>query len=206
MAIILNGTTGVDLPSALTTSEGGTGLSSPGTSGYVLTSDGTNWVSAAPATEVPSQDGNSGKYLTTNGSILSWGSLPTFPNGTIVGTTDTQTLTNKTLTTPLITGGKETKVAMAANDVDLTAGSFFTKTISGDTTLTVSNVPSTGTVASFVLELTNGGASIITWWSNIKWAGGTAPILTSSGRDILGFFTHDAGTTWNGLLLSKDSK
>jgi hypothetical protein len=30
--------------------------------------------------------------------------------------------------------------------------------------------------------------------------------LTSAGRDVLGFFTHDGGTTWSGLVLAKDVK
>lgn len=116
------------------------------------------------------------------------------------------TLTNKTLTTPLITGTREVLVAMPANAIDLATGNLFTKTISGATTLTVSNVPTTGTAASFILELTNAGSAAITWFSGVKWAGGTAPTLTASGVDVLGFYTHNGGTTWRGFLLSKDSK
>jgi hypothetical protein len=105
------------------------------------------------------------------------------------------------------TGGiREARIAMGASDISLTAGNYFTKTISGATTLTVSNVPSSGTAGSFILDLTNGGSATITWWSGVKWAGGTAPTLTSSGRDVLGFFTHDGGTTWTGLVLGKDVK
>ena len=97
----------------------------------------------------------------------------------------------------------ETKVAMPANDINLATGNYFTKTISTTTTLTVSNVPVTGTGVSFILDLTNGGSSTVTWWAGMKWASGSAPTLTTSGRDVLGFFTHDGGTTWNGLLLGK---
>jgi hypothetical protein len=103
------------------------------------------------------------------------------------------------------------RVIMAANAIDLSLGGLFAKTITAATTLTVSNIPTTGTVASFILELTNGSAFTTTWWKgslneNIKWAGGTAPTLTISGTDILGFYTHDGGTTWRGLVLAKDSK
>jgi hypothetical protein len=108
--------------------------------------------------------------------------------------------------TGAITSLRETKVVMSANDISLALGNFFTKTISGATTLTVSSVPAAGQATSFILELTNGGSAVITWFSGVKWAGGTAPTLTSSGVDILGFYSHDGGTTWRGLVLAKDSK
>jgi hypothetical protein len=66
-----------------------------------------------------------------------------------------------------------------------------------------SGIPATGNVASLVLDLTNGGSAAVTWWSGVEWASGTAPTLTASGRDVLGFFTHDGGTTWNGFVLGK---
>lgn len=133
-------------------------------------------------------------------TLASWAGK-TVPAGDAVGTTDTQTLSGKT-----VTGLKETRVAMAVNNIDLALGNVFTKTISGATTLTVSNVPATGTAASFILDLTNGGSAAITWWSGVKWAGGTVPTMTAAGRDVLGFFTHDGGTTWTGLVLGKDVK
>lgn len=119
----------------------------------------------------------------------------------VASTNTTQTLTNKT-----ITGLRETKVAVAASAISLTTGNYFTKTISSTTAFTVSNVPASGTTASFILELTNGGAFTVNWWAGVKWAGGTAPTLTAAGVDILGFYTHDGGTTWRGLVLAKDSK
>jgi len=108
--------------------------------------------------------------------------------------------------TGAITALKETAVAIAASDIDLSLGNVFTKTISGATTFTVSNVATTGTVNSFILELTNAGSATITWFGGVKFAGGVAPTLTTSGVDILGFYTKDGGTTWRGLVLSKDSK
>ena len=101
---------------------------------------------------------------------------------------------------------QEAKSAIAASAINLSLGNYFTKTISGATTFTVSNVPTTGTAASFILDLTNGGSATVTWWTGVKWAGGTAPTLTSAGRDVLGFFTHDGGTTWTGAVIGKDVK
>ena len=108
--------------------------------------------------------------------------------------------------TGAITAIRETKVAMAANNIDLATGNLFTKTISGVTTLTISNALASGNVNSFVLELTNGGSAVITWFSGVKWAGGIAPTLTTAGVDILGFYSHDGGTTWNILGINKDVK
>lgn len=102
---------------------------------------------------------------------------------------------------------QERRVAIAASNIDLALGNWFTRTISGATTLTVSNTPAAGTTAAFVLDLTNGGSATVQWSFNgavPKFAGGAAPTLTTSGRDVLGFFTHDGGTTWTGLLLGKD--
>jgi hypothetical protein len=97
----------------------------------------------------------------------------------------------------------ETRAAVAASAIDLNTASFFTKTAAAALTWTAANVPATGTVASFILELTNGGAFTQTWFPNTRWAGGTAPVLTAAGRDVLGFYTTDAGANWNGLMLGK---
>jgi hypothetical protein len=105
--------------------------------------------------------------------------------------------------TTTIAGLKDTRVAVAASAIDLSAGTYFTKTISATTTFTVSNTPSSGGVGAFILDLTNGGSSQVTFMTGTKWAGGTPPTLTASGRDVLGFFTHDGGTTWNGFVLGK---
>jgi len=102
-------------------------------------------------------------------------------------------------------GVTENYEAIAASNIDCSLASVFSRTISGATTLTVSNPAASGSVSSFILELTNGGMNV-TWWAGIKWAGGTAPTLTTTGLDVLGFYTHDGGTTWRGTMMSKDSK
>jgi hypothetical protein len=138
-----------------------------------------------------------------SGTYADWSIAVSAPGAGDVTLTGTQTLTNKTITSVVL---NQTKAAIAASAIDLATANYFSKTISGTTTFTVSNTPATGTAASFILDLTNGGSATITWWSGMKWAGGTAPTLTSSGRDVLGFFTHDGGTTWTGLVLGKDVK
>jgi hypothetical protein len=95
-------------------------------------------------------------------------------------------------------------IAIAASNIDLSQGSVYTKTITSATTFTLSNIPATGTVAAFLLELTNGGAFTTTLFSGVKWASGAAPVLTASGVDTIGFYTTNGGTTWRGVVLGKD--
>jgi hypothetical protein len=126
----------------------------------------------------------------------------TAANVTITGGLSVAAALNVTNVT--ISGGIfETSNAMTANNINLFTGSLFTKTITAATTLTVSNVPAAGNVASFILELSNGGGFSVNWLSGTKWAAGSAPTLSVSGLDILGFYSSDGGLTWRGLLLGK---
>lgn len=92
----------------------------------------------------------------------------------------------------------QTGVAMAANDVDLSLGTYFTKTISGSTTLTFSNAPASGKAVGFAVEI-NGDGSAITWPSSIKWHLGTAPTTTAT-KELYTFITVDGGVTYYGKL------
>ena len=108
------------------------------------------------------------------------------------------------VTRPVLKDYGETKVAMAANAVDLSLGNVQTYTLSGNQTLTFTNPPATGTSGSFTLILTNGGSATLTWPTSVDWAGGTAPTLTSSGIDAIVFTTIDGGTIWYGFAAGLD--
>jgi len=145
---------------------------------------------------------NGGTNASTAG-ITAFNNITGYTASGATGTTSTNLVfsTSPTITTATVTGIKETSVAIAASAIDLSAGNYFTKTISGTTTFTISNAASSGTVNSFILQLTNGGSATVNWFSGVKWAGGTAPTLTASGYDDIGFFSIDGGTTWQGFVL-----
>jgi hypothetical protein len=94
---------------------------------------------------------------------------------------------------------KQTVEAVGALDIDCSTGNYFTKTISGDSTFTVSNVPASRAY-SFTLELTH-TSGVVTWFSGVEWPGGTAPTLTTGKTHLFVFVTDDGGTRWRGASL-----
>jgi hypothetical protein len=93
----------------------------------------------------------------------------------------------------------QTIVAVGALNIDCSTGNYFTKTINGNSTFTVSNVPSSRAY-SFTLELTHTSGTI-TWFSGVVWPGGTAPTLTTGKVHLFMFVTDDGGTTWRASSL-----
>jgi hypothetical protein len=51
----------------------------PGASGNVLVSNGATWTSGAAPSSIPTQTGNDGKFLTTDGTVPSWQSVAGTP-------------------------------------------------------------------------------------------------------------------------------
>ena len=90
-------------------------------------------------------------------------------------------------------------VAMAALDVDCSAGNYFTKTINANSTFTFSNVPASRAF-SFVLELTHTSGTV-TWPASVKFPADTAPTLTTGKTHLFVFETNDGGTRFRGAAL-----
>ena len=84
--------------------------------------------------------------------------------------------------------------------VNFENGNVQTVTVGGNCQFSFSNPPASGQAGTVTLIITNGGAHTTTFASAVKFPGGVAPTLTSSGVDIVSFLTTDAGTTINGFI------
>jgi len=103
-----------------------------------------------------------------------------------------------------LTGGRYTNGvnAMGALDVNMSLGNYFTKTITtGINTFTFSNPPSSGTVGSFTLELTQTGGTA-DWPTEVKWPEDTAPTLSTGKTHLFVFITDDGGSRYRGAALA----
>ena len=97
-----------------------------------------------------------------------------------------------------ITGSQTSNIsAMGANAVDCSAANYFTKTITGATTFTFTNVP-TGVAYTFTMEVTLNGSNAITWPASVKWPADTPPAITDGKTQLFVFITDDGGTRWRG--------
>jgi len=87
--------------------------------------------------------------------------------------------------------------------IDLSLGNNFRRQFNTAATITYTGAPASNAFG-FTLTTVNAGAYSITWPASIDWVGGTAPILTSAGTDVLTFFTFNGGTTYYGFVVGKN--
>ena len=138
---------------------------------------------AGSATAIlPSQSGQIGNFLTTNGTTVSWG----YP------------LQQPEVVIPVGNTGTATTITIAA-----ASGYFATATLNGNCTFTFATAL-TGAVF-FTLFLTNDATAgrTIVWPSSVRWPnGGVPPTRTTAAgaSDVYTFFTFNGGVTWYGNL------
>ena len=143
-------------------------------------------------------NGNSHDHNGGDGAQIAYSSLsgtPTLPSGAIVGTTDSQTLTNKTLTDPIITGAITEDVYTitdgAAFEIDPGNGTIQTITLGDNRTPKGTNFAAGESVTLMVLD---GSGYALTWTdttfsggsgSGVKWVDGTAPTLDTTNYTVI---------------------
>lgn len=95
-----------------------------------------------------------------------------------------------------IIGGTVTALGSIGTNtaLNLALGGYFSATITGNLTFSITNVPASAGV-TFVLALTNGGAFTVTLPGSVTIIGGS-PVLSAAGTDWLVFRTLDGGTAW----------
>jgi hypothetical protein len=150
----------------------------------------------------------------------------TLPNadGTVAMTSDVLALTGGTMTGAIDAGdqiiqkpllkdvGEVVKtIASSSSDpsLDIHDGNVFKITLDNSPTFTITNATASGSSCTITLFLLQDGTGsrIVTWPSEVKWAGGTAPTLTTTANryDIIVLTTIDAGgTNWFGAVSGQD--
>lgn len=163
-----------DAGPVLKVAKGGTGISSFGTG--VATWLGTP-SSANLAAAVTGETGS---------GALVFGTAPTISNPTVTNYVETPYSANSS----------------TAITIDLANGTVQIITLTGNATITM---PTATSGKSFVMMLKQDGTGSRTvTWSTVKWAGGTAPTITSTASrlDLLSFFAD--GTNWYGAVISQN--
>ena len=99
---------------------------------------------------------------------------------------------NETSSSPTISSGTLT--------INLNTSRVFNVSLNSNiTTVTIQNIAATGTISSFVLNLTaDGTARTVAWPGSFRWPSATAPTITSTlnKTDVIVAYTYDGGINW----------
>lgn len=78
---------------------------------------------------------------------------------------------------------------------------YFTATVAANTAFTVANIPASGTVYSFALEITHTSGTI-TWFNGVVWPDAIPPTILTGRKHLFMFITDDGGATWRAAALA----
>lgn len=133
--------------------------------------------------------------------------VKTNPSGAFVGSSDSQTLTNKTVEAGTFTNGytEETVTAntSTAYTIDLANGSVQILTLTGNCTFTF---PTATAGQSFILLLKQDGTGgrTVTWPASVEWPGATAPTITSTASKLDKYVFTAADSNWYGSVAGQN--
>jgi hypothetical protein len=213
----INGTSGTNAPGFSSGTSGTSGISgSAGTSGtnapgFSSGTSGTSGLTGTSGTSAPGitsgTSGTSGFPLTgaTNNGLLTYVDAPIgvqvesailFDGTTLSVTGNVASTTYRETYSDLATGTNAT--------LDLSTANNFRRQFNGTSTITFVNAPASNAFG-FTLVTVNAGAYTVNFPANIDWVNGpNAPLLTTSGVDVLVFYTFDGGTTYLGFVGGKN--
>lgn len=149
-------------------------------SGQYLAYNGTAWAPASLDGDLTAIAGLTTTGIAVRSGTNTWTTI-TNPAGELVGTTATQTLTNKTLT-----GYTETVYTIsdgASVDINPANGTIQLWTLGANRTPTASSFAAGQSVT---LMIADGTAYAVTWSTiGVTWVGGTAPTLPTTGYGVI---------------------
>lgn len=186
-------TTGTWNASVISGTYGGTGVNN-GSNTITL---GGNFATSGANSLTLTTTGTTNVTLPTSGTLITSGvtslsSLATV--GTVTGGTWSSNLQNYTETN--VTSSQSSTYA-----IDVSAGNVHSLTLTGNVTLSFTNVPATANRAvSITIYLIQDatGSRTVTWPGSVIFAGGITPTLTTTANrvDMVVLTTTNAGTTW----------
>lgn len=183
MAIILDGTAGLQSPGVTDTGN----LSVAGTTTLTggITGTSINLASNVTGT-LPVANGGTGVTTSTGSGNVVLATSPVLSNPTI----------NDGYTEEVYTANTGTAITLS-----LANGTIQNLTLTGICTITM---PAAVAGKSFMMYLRTGAGGFTVTWSTVKWSGGTAPTLTAtaSRMDMFSFFSD--GTNWYGVVAGQN--
>lgn len=83
--------------------------------------------------------------------------------------------------------------------MDFDVANAWNVTVNSDTTLALANVPAGTLLVGGILRIQDGGSAVVTWPTEFRWAGGSAPTLTTSGFDLIVFVSLSGGARFEAV-------